>query len=158
VTTSVLPTPSDTPDSPLPTPGSLKSFMSELVALERTVHDDLRVYRWRPIGVPELPALYNWMPTSTFVQKDLARWADNPRVLVRIAIAHSEIDEDMASLEDYADHFRAVTDAEFQHGNPLNGTCRRAERVGMNTVLDRFNDIDLLCIEFPIQAEIHRRP
>lgn len=136
-------------------PGSLRLFMDALVAVEETVHPDLRVYRWRPRTI-ELPAIYNWVPDAPFEQRDLTRFRDTLTVLSRVAVRHSDVDDEMVKVEEYADAFRERLDAEFHQNQPLEGAATRVIRTGMGTVLDTFNEIDVLCVEFRSQAQLDR--
>lgn len=139
--------------------GSLRDFMDAWVGLEQTVHPDLRVYRWRPSMMPELPALYNWMtdaPHEVRGTGGLVR--DTITLLCRIAIRHTDVDEQMAVIEIFADAFRNVVDTalRFPSQSPLTGIALSADRTGMRTVLDTFNETDVMCIEFSVQAKLDR--
>jgi hypothetical protein len=137
--------------------GSLTTVMTNLVATEQAVHPDLRVYRWRP-RVPDLPCMWNWIPTAPFEQRDTARWRDNVTIQVQIGIRHTDVDDEMAKLEEYADAFREVMDAALHTMHPLGAVW--AKREGMRLLGVEFgsgeNAIPVLVVEFPILVRLDR--
>lgn len=141
----------------MPQTDTLKGVMDALFALEQTVHDDLKVYRWRPRAKPELPALWNWAPqTADFEQRDQAQHRDVFRISAYIGIHHSDSDEEMAALETYGDAFRAVVDPDFNRNEPLDGAVVWAKRSGQVPVLDEFPNQSVLCLELPMEFWVHR--
>jgi len=136
--------------------GSLRELMDALVIVEQGIHDDLAVYRWQPLGIPELPALWNWMSPSTFEIRDQMRWRDTVTITVRIGLAHTDVDADMEMIEIYADAFRDAIDDALYNGRPLGGTVTWAERAGMNMAAFEFNQIAVLGIEFPLNFRLDR--
>lgn len=135
---------------------SIAVAIDQLVALEETVHPDLRLYRWRPQGHPELPALWNWLVDSPQDIKDNAHLRDTLDLRVQIGVAHSDVDEQMASIEIYADAFRAVVDPALRQNCTLEGTVEYAKRTSMRTALDRFGQLDVLCVEFRMEIQLTR--
>ncbi len=140
-------------------PGSFTYLMTKLTALERNVHERLRVYRWQPVNVPDLPAIWNWMGESPFSQKDQMKWEDAIQIFVRIGIPHTEIDQDMERIETYTDAFREVVDDALYNlrVGPLEGAALRAERTSMRNVGIEFNGVPVFCVEFPITFHVERR-
>lgn len=135
--------------------GSLRALMDELVKLEQTVHDELRVYRWQPVDLVDPPALFNWLAPSSFEIRDQSRWRDNVSILARIAVRHG--DQDMEDLEKYADAFRDVMDDAFYNFAPVGGKSTWAERSSMQMTTIEFNTIPFLAIEFPLSFRLDRR-
>lgn len=134
--------------------GSLAQLIKELVEIEKTVHDDLRVYDWQPIE-PELPAIFNWLAPSTFEIRDQMRWRDGVVIIARVAVDHN--DDDMHRLVDYADAFRDVIDDALYNFHPVGGKAIWAERTGMNMAQFEFNAVTALGIEFPLLFRLDRR-
>lgn len=135
--------------------GSLRALMDELVKLEETVSDELRVYRWQPIDLLDPPALFNWLSPSSFEIRDQSRWRDNVSILARIAVRHG--DQDMEDLEKYADAFRDVMDDAFYNWSPVGGQSIWAERTSMQMIPLEFNTVPFLAIEFPLSFRLDRR-
>jgi hypothetical protein len=142
----------------LPVPGSLAAFMDELEALERTVHPDLVVYRWRPRGSPDLPAIWNWLPESPaeIYATDILRETLDIRTVV--GVQRSDAGEMMADVELYADAFREIVDpAILLPPVPLNGAASKVRRTAMRTVLDDFGGVDVFGVEFRFDVQLDRR-
>lgn len=145
----------------LPT-GSIRRVMEELVALEESVHPDLRVYMWRENTV-QLPALWNVLGPSPFQMMDLSRGRDSLLIVASIGLPQSDIFW-QSTLCDYADAFRNVIDQAFWQsrgipGNrgPLNGTATKAIRQSMSgPTVDSFNGIDAHVIQFPLTLDLDR--
>jgi hypothetical protein len=146
---------------------SVTILMDELEALARDGvkpafdaldEGKLRVYRARPVNVPQLPALW-WALSAPapMEQRDLARWRDTVNVAARIGVRHTDSATEARQLELAADVFREVVDAALAPpGNPLNGAAREAHRTSMVPALDDFNDTPVLCYEFTIAARLDR--
>jgi len=136
---------------------SLGTVMTHLIALEEKVHDDLHVYRWRP-RVPDLPCLWNWIPDAPFEQRDTGRFRDNVTITAQIGIRHSDVDEEMAALEEYADAFRFLIDPALHTIHPLG--AKWAKRQTMRLLGVTFGEgegaIPVLVIEFPILVQLDR--
>lgn len=153
-------------------PGSLKALMDGLVDLENEViaaileetGDQVHGYRWRPRGSEiELPALYNWLaPSAPMDEPSVAEVRDTVTIAARLAIPYSTPQDEMATLEQYADIFRALVDPKLHNATttegirPLGGAATRAWRSGIFTVSEAFNDISALAIELPIVCQLRR--
>lgn len=154
------------------TPGSLKALMDGIAALEQEVveaikaetGDDVHLYRWRPRGAMiELPALYNWLaPTAPEDEPDIASIRDTVTIAARLAIPYSNVGDEMASVELYADIFREIVDPKVHNATitegvrPLGGAATRVWRSGINTVAESFNQINALAIELPLVCQLRR--
>ena len=139
--------------------GSLVPLMDNLVALEETVHPDLIVYRWRPREFPQLDsggAIYNWIGADTFQVFDVAHWKDIVQIVVRAGIRHTDVNDEMAQIEVYADAFRDVIDGALWRNQPLGGAAKKGARTGMRLTEDTFNTIPVLAIEFTLEFELLR--
>lgn len=142
---------------------NLKVVMDEVVALAEEVRDEieaqghkrLRVYRWRPNRI-ELPAIYHWLAPggSPGEKHTVAHRRDTLNLLQRVAVRHTDVNEEMAQLETYSDIAVDLLDRRLDSHAPLGG--HRANRQSMATVLDTFNDVDVLCMEYVINAEFDR--
>ena len=134
----------------------ITDFMNALVELEESVHDDLVVYRWRPLNI-QTPAVYNWIPGGPHTQFAVDTEKDMITVLARIAIQHSDSDQEMAMIESYAASFINRIDPALKRIRPLRTQpVKRAWRANFRLVEDRFNDIPYLAAEFPIEIEMMR--
>jgi hypothetical protein len=130
--------------------------MDALVDLEETVHPDLRVYRWRPRGQPQTPCVYNWIDPTDFEQKDLANFQDTFELRCFVAIEHGDDEQEMASVEAYADAFRFTIDPALHRNPPLDGACNWAQRKRLYMAIDKFNQVDLQAIVFPVEVRLNR--
>ena len=144
---------------PIPSSGSLSTLMDNLVALEQQVKAEpgcnkIRVYRWQP-NVPELPALWNALGPSPLEQKDSSTWRDTIQILVRLGIALTDTDEQMAKLERYTDAVRDVIDTHLAQPGANLGV-RLVKRTGMRPLPMVFNEIRVQGFEFLLQCELDR--
>jgi hypothetical protein len=95
-------------------------------------------------------------------QPSIGEVRDTITIAARVAIPYSDVTDEMASLEQYADIFRGLVDGELLKamtspgGGPLGGTVTRAWRSGINTVSESFNNINALAIELPIVCQLRR--
>ena len=137
--------------------GSLRAMMDNLVELERHVHPDLRPYRWRP-RLPDLPCLWNWIPDAPFEQRDLGRVRDNVTVVPTIGVRHTDVDHEMALVEEYADAFRALIDPALNTKHPLGAQWAKRQTMRMAGVTIGAGDgaIPVLVVEFPILVQLDR--
>lgn len=157
----------------MPTPGSVKALMDQLVPLEQRAADQVgttlntgaavRVYRWQPYSI-QVPAIFNWIVTAPFEQRDQIRYRDSVQILMRCGITHTDVDQDMTDIEVLADSLRDVIDTEFNlqksaaHPNgPLNGVATRAIRQGMRTAVWQIGGAQLLGMEFPLMFWLDRQ-
>jgi len=139
----------------LPDNASIAKILDQLVMVEQAIDPRLRVYRWRPANVPEFPALYNWLADSPADWPAIDSIQETLNLAVRVAVRHTDSDEEMALVEDLADRFRETIDQQLNRRGPLGGV-QYAQRNGMRNVLDRFGDITALCIEFPVAVRVER--
>ena len=145
---------------------SLSELMDELVALEQTIVADgepaLRVYRWTPYSAPELPAVWNWLLPSPGGQVDVSgvRWEDTFNIAVRLGIRHTDVNEEMARLEKYADAFVEAIDLALSgnfRGTPvLGGTAQQAKRLDVRMADWPFNQVRVLGIEARLECRVDR--
>lgn len=130
--------------------GSLRDLMDQIEALERAVSDEVRVYRWRPSGSLQAPAIYNHLLPNRTDVTDPCRVRDEIHLAVRLAVSNTDPEQHMGQLENYADLFRATFDPVLQgHGRPFGLTTAR--RIAMGTVLDEFNQVPYIAIEFRLE-------
>lgn len=134
---------------------SLVGFMDAVVTLEREVHEDLPVFRWRPLSA-DLPMIYNGLGDSPFEYFSQAHARDRVMLLPRIAVRHTDSADDHRQLEVYADAFRAVVDAALNANPPFDGAADRAQRTGMRVTFDSFDRGPALVMEFQIEAWLDR--
>ena len=140
----------------LPAAASLAAIMTQLVAVEAMVDPRVRVYRWRPENVPELPAIYNWLGDSPAEWLNVCALQETLTINARVAVRHSDVGDEMGLLEDLADRFREVVDQQLTRtGGPLGGV-KYAARTGMRNVIDRFGDVPVLALEFPLAVRVQR--
>jgi len=136
-------------------PGQLGPMMDALVALERQVHTDLIVSRWRPTSI-EPPQLWNWLGDSPLEHRDQSRVRDELHIIAAIGIPHSDVEEEMAAVETYIEAFWSVVDPALDSNQPLDGTCFSATRTRTRLALDRFGGTDVLCAEFHLMVRLDR--
>ena len=152
------------PLPPIEEPGPFRRMMDGLVALEDTVNAELptgatslTVTRWRPLSLPDLPALWNWMPTDAPAEKlDTAANRDTFQISAYVGVEHSDADEEMAAIEIYADVVCQVFDVDFRNSPFLAGAVQIADRSGRRLVIDTFGESDVLCIEIPLRLLTHQ--
>jgi hypothetical protein len=141
----------------------LAAMMTELVALEQRVSvaakeadplDEMRVYEWRPHGVPELPAIWNWIDDGSYEIIDTARGDDVLVVTATIGVKPSNIAESMGQLVKLTDTFRSVVDPALWGNGPLNRTVKRAKRVVTRTALEDFDGVPVMCMDMLIRLEL----
>lgn len=143
----------------------LSAAVDALVAVERDCIaaagelEPLRLYRWQPSSIPDLPALWNWIDPSASRALDTATWADDLALLVRLALRHTDSDDDMRKLEIYGDAVTEVMDRAFMHGHPGGGPAgiQWANRTGMRMAQYAIDDISMLGLEFPVTIHLQRR-
>jgi tetrahydromethanopterin S-methyltransferase subunit B len=142
--------------------GSLADLMDALVALEESVPDVARVYRWRPTSVPEPPAIYNWINPAPFEWMDVSRGRDTINLDISVAIRQTDVNEEMAKLEQIADVARDTLDPAFRTPlgggpGPLGGNANWATRTSTRMDTPEFNGIFFLAILFSCQFRLDRQ-
>jgi hypothetical protein len=143
---------------------SLGVIMDQLEILEQSVLDSVKEafdidaykYRWRPRGVPDFPCIYNWLSPSPAEEHAVGVARDTLNLLVSCGIRWSDASTEMDELEKLADQFRLIVDRDLLHNTGLGGKPHKAERKSMNTAADRFNDVPVLCLQFPLIVELDR--
>lgn len=143
---------------------SLGNLMDEVEALEKRVADSVQeqfdfavyTYRWRPRGVPDFPCIYNWLAPSPGKRHTTATMRDTVNLIANCGVRWSDEVTEMGELEQLADQFRLVVDQDFQHNTGLGGLPHRTERPSMNSAADRFNDVPVLVLQFPLMVELDR--
>lgn len=146
------------------TASSLAAVMDELLKLEDAVaaavleEGDFSVYtyRWRPRGVPDFPCIYNWLAPSPGKRQTTATMRDTLNVVANCGVRWSDEFTEMTELELLADQFRLIVDDDLQHNPALGGLPHRAERASMNTAADKFGDVPVLVLQFPLIVELDR--
>lgn len=142
---------------------SIAAAMAELVALEQTAAkamgkahkgDEARVYEWRPMKPPELPAIWNWIDDGEYSVVDTARADDLLVVSVTIAVQPSDLSESMGRLVRLTDVFRETIDPALSQSRPLNDTVRSAKRAVTRTGVDEFDNIRVMCMDTLIRLEL----
>jgi hypothetical protein len=139
-------------------PGSLAALLDEVGQLHGNVAAAVedeglprpRVYRWRPLGNIELPAIYNWMDPSPAEWRDAAghRHRDTISIVTMCAVRRTDSDEFMGRLEVFADCYREVVDAAYRSGQPLNNAAKWADRPMMQMADDEFDNAPVLAVKF----------
>ena len=130
-----------------------------LAAKEADAHDEMRVYEWRPHGIPELPAIWNWIDDGQFEIVDTGRGDDILVVTATIGVKPSDIAEKMGQLIKLTDIFRATVDPVlWRNGRnpPLGGTVRQAKRVVTRTSIDEFDGTPVMCMDMLIRLDLGR--
>lgn len=149
------------------TQGSFADFMSCLEALHGLVGErlasqlEVTVYRWRPTLAPKLPAIYPWVADSPYVvQATGGLVQDTVNVSCRVAgrPAGGDGTVDGQLLELLIDAYRDVIDTALYdpQRSPFAGVAKVVDRQSMRNVIDRFGDVNVLCMEFPLQAQLSR--
>lgn len=138
--------------------GDLAPFMDALVGLEETISDDLTVERWRPYN-PNTPLLYNWLLPSPAAIPATMTEQDTLNFAIRVVLRRTDADETGAAVEQYYDLVRDVIDSDLiqPSQSQLRSVCHFAKRTSSRTVIDTFNEIDYLAVEFTLQAELRRQ-
>lgn len=137
--------------------GSLKATMDALVGVAVAYHSTLTVYRWwRPDM--QLPAVWHWLTPGDVEAAGVptCKVIDTLRVTQTIAVDPTAIagEGDMLELEAYADLALPLLDAAIYAPEPLGQ--RNARRRGFQTVADELGGASILCLELPLEVELHR--
>lgn len=133
--------------------GTLRELMDNWTNLLMTVHDDLRVYRWRP-RVPETPCIYNWLNDGPLIQMDTGRQRDSFAISTFILIAHTDDEDEMWKIEDYVDAFRDVVDRELYARAPCGAKWAQRQTTRFRAV--PFGQVPYLGAEFPMVFQLDR--
>lgn len=147
------------------TQGSFTDFMTALQGLHQQVATALApglkvtVHRWRPVVVPKFPAIYPWIADSPYrVVATGGLVEDTLNVPCRVATRHAGGVQDGETLELLIDTYRQVVDSALLHpvSSPFNGIAKLVDRTGMRNVIDRFDTVPVLCMEFGLRAQLNR--
>lgn len=145
---------------PIDPHSSLKAVMDALVPIEQSVGADLSfpiyVYRWRPDGIPDFPAIYNWLGPSPFDRRTVAHGRDTLIVNARVAIRWADAQTRADQLEILVDEFRNKVDPALERSAPLGDLVREAHRQGMSNVADDFNEVPVIAVQFPLEFKLDR--
>ena len=128
-----------------------------LAAKEADPLDEMRVYEWRPHGIPELPAIWNWIEPGTVETVDTGRIDDVLIVKATIGVKPSDIAESMGQLVRLTDVFREVADPVlWRNGRnpPLAGTVRESKRISTHTEYEDFDGIPVMCMDMLIRLQL----
>jgi len=143
----------------------IKAMMVELIALEQQVSaaaalddpaNEMRVYEWRPPGLPELPAIWNWIDDGTYELVDTARGDDTLVIASTIGVKPSAIDESMGQLVTLVDIFRETVDPALSQRPVLGGTVRQAKRVVTRSSIDDFDGVPVMCMDMLVKVELSK--
>lgn len=116
--------------------------------------DELRVYEWRPHGLPELPAIWNWIDDGSYEIDDTARATDVIVITATIGVKPADIAETMGRLVRLTDVFRSVVDPALWRNQPLEGTAKRAKRVVTRTEIYDFDGVPVMGMDMLIQVQL----
>lgn len=130
-----------------------RALMDEVVRVLGTVDPAVRVYRWRPMGRIELPAIFCWLDPSRSEWADSATRRTALQIVVTVAVKPG--DEQLGLLEDLADKLAAVLDTELKRRPPFGGVSN-PKQPGENTGTDEFNGVPVLTWEFPLELQVDR--
>lgn len=143
--------------------GEIAPAIKQLVALEERFAanakqvDDLlepRVYEWRPSGVPELPAVWNWIDDSPYETPDNAQGDDLLVVATTIGVKPSDLPETMGRLVRLMDIFRATVDPALNVKPILGGTVLEAKRVVTRSLIEEFDGVPVMCLQSLIRLKL----
>lgn len=127
----------------------LAPMFAALVNLEQQVADEarvanpadeVRVYPWRPVKFPELPAIWNWIDDGSYEIPATGLGDDRIIVTVTIGVRPSNIAEDIEDLVRLTDVFRRVTSPALNSRPVLEGTALEAKRVVTRTGIDQWGE------------------
>jgi hypothetical protein len=135
-------------------------IMNSLVTIGKDISERLVVYRWRPV-TPQLEtgrgALYHMVDETPHTPYDIYHEQDDLRILARIGIRHSDVDDEMALLEVFTSAYLNKMDPQLKRIRPLGvPAVKKAWRPTMRMLEDEFNGIPVLAMEFPLIFTIHR--
>lgn len=122
------------------------------VAAEQVPNDEPRVYEWRPSGVPELPAIWNWIMPGSDEIIDTARQDDIVIVRATVGVRPADLTESMGQLVRLTDVLREVVDPALADKRPLG--CRQAKRISTGNSLEDFNGVPVMCMDVFIRATL----
>jgi len=150
---------------PLPAQ-KIAANLAQLVVLEQTTSttaaaanadDACRVYEWRPMQLPELPAFWNWIEDGTYEIVDTHRGDDILMWAVTIGVKAGDFPEKMGQLVRIMDVFREVSNPALDEHLPLSNTCRYARRVVTRSHIEDFDGVPVLCLVNLIRVDLFGR-
>jgi len=139
-----------------------KPIMDSLVGVARLIGQErLIVYRWRPLQIQVengKGSLYHQLGESPHTPYDVYHEADDLIINARLAIKHTEVDDEMALLEVLASEYISRIDPALKRIRPMGAIqVKKAWRVTMRMVPEDFNGVEVLALEFPLVFTIHRQ-
>lgn len=137
-------------------PYYLRGLMDALQAVEGNVDSRLRLYRYQPRGVPQLPCLWNMVTGGTATWHTVAHRQDVFEVAVRVGVRYTEDEEDAPLLEELADATIDELDTAMAPGGALGGYVQWSDRTGFRTVPIEINGVAVLAFEAPVAATLRR--
>lgn len=135
--------------------GQLATFFEDLQTLHATIDPNLRAYRIRPRGQIDPPCVYATITDETFERMDTVHGQDELTVPVRLAVHRTDTEEEVDELLRFVDLYREVMDVALWTSD-LPGDAEECRRMGMRQVVENFNGVDYLCVEFPIRVRLTR--
>jgi hypothetical protein len=125
-------------------------------AAEANPEDECRVYEWRPSGLPELPAIWNWIDDGQYEIVDTSRGDDLIVIRATIGVKPSDLEESMGQLVRLTDVFRAVIDPALwsMNGRPLGGAVRSAKRVVTRSEIEDFDGVPVMCMSMLVRFQL----
>lgn len=135
-------------------------IMNGLMVIANDVDERVIAYRWRPIK-PQLETghavLYHMIGDTPHANYDIYHEQDDLLINARIGIRHSDVDDEMAMLEQFTAVYVNRIDPALKRIRPAGiPAVKKAWRVSMRMLEDEFNGVPVLCMEFPLVFTIHR--
>jgi hypothetical protein len=124
------------------------------VAATAYPEDAFRTYLWRPLNLPELPAMWNWIDSGEYDIVDTHRGDDILVVACTIGVKAGDFGEKMDQLVRIMDVFREVSNPALASHLPLNDTARYARRVVTRSHIEDFEGIPVLCLANLIRLDL----
>lgn len=111
------------------------------------------VYKFRPRGQVNLPAIYNVLDPSQMEPQDTAVDRDTLIIGARVAVRHTDAEAEFDQLLAIADIVRTTFDRGFKdQDSPLGQLLAR--RLGVREQQDTFGQIPVFALEFPVRVKL----